>query len=221
MKILVVEDEPPLRRSLERALREEDYIVETASDGPDGLALALRGDFDLVLLDVMLPGLDGWEILRRLRATPGLRTPVLMLTARDAVSDRVRGLDLGSDDYLVKPFDLSELLSRVRALLRRASAQPSPILVLPGDVRLDTTARLATRAGEPVELTAKEYRLLEWLARRRGRVVDRETLYAHLFADEDDSSSNLIEVYVCTLRRKLGRDLIETRRGLGYVVHPA
>lgn len=221
MKLLVVEDEAPLRRTLERALREEDYVVETAANGPDGLALALRGDFDLVLLDVMLPGLDGWEILRRLRNTPGLSTPVLMLTARDAVTDRVRGLDLGSDDYLVKPFDLSELLSRVRAVLRRASAAPAPLLHLPGDVWLDTTARLATRAGTSVELTAKEYRLLEWLARRRGRVVERETLYAHLFADEDDNSSNLIEVYVCTLRRKLGRDVIETRRGLGYIMPAA
>lgn len=218
MKLLVVEDEAPLRRSLERALREEDYIVETAADGPDGLALALRGDFDLVLLDVMLPGMDGWEVLRRLRTVPHLRLPVLMLTARDAVADRVRGLDLGSDDYLIKPFDLAELLSRVRALLRRAVGVPTPVLHLPGEVRLDTTARLATRAGNPVELTAKEYRLLEWLAHHRGRVVTRETLYAHLFADEEDASSNLIEVYVCTLRRKLGRDLVETRRGLGYVM---
>jgi two-component system OmpR family response regulator len=221
MKILVIEDEAPLRRTLERALREEDFLVESAAEGDSGLALALHGAFDLILLDVMLPSIDGWEILRRLRADQRNKTPVLMLTARDAVADRVRGLDLGSDDYLVKPFDLTELLSRVRALLRRAAREPSPVLDLGEGIAIDTVARRVNRDGEPVELTGKEYTLLEWLARHRGRVVTRETLYAHLFHDEDDSASNLIEVYVCNLRRKLGHAVVETRRGLGYVMPTA
>jgi two-component system, OmpR family, response regulator len=218
MKLLVVEDEAPLRRTLERALREEGFLVESAADGPTGLAFALHTPFDLVLLDVMLPGLDGFEILRRLREGGRAPTPVLMLTARDGFADRVRGLDTGADDYLVKPFDLAELLSRIRALLRRAAQQPSPTLKLPEGVALDTVARSVSKDGAPVELTAMEYSLLEWLSLHRGRVADRDTLYAHLFNDEEDTSSNLIEVHVCNLRRKLGRGVIETRRGLGYVM---
>ena len=220
MKLLIIEDEAPLRRTLERALREEDYLVESAADGPTGLALALHGAFDAILLDVMLPGMDGWEILRRLRSARAGEppVPVLMLTARDAVADRVRGLDTGADDYLVKPFDLSELLSRVRALLRRSARDSAPILDLGQGIRLDPVARCVTRDGQAVELTAKEFSLLEWLARHRGRVVARDTLYAHLFDDEDDTASTLLEVYVCNVRRKLGRSVVETRRGLGYVV---
>lgn len=217
MRILIIEDEAQLRSTLQRALAEEGHVIETAADGTVGLLQSVHGSFDLILLDVMLPDYNGWEILRTLRKK-GNPTPVLMLTARDAVEDRVKGLDLGCDDYLPKPFDLSELLARVRALLRRAAKQPSPIVDLLGGVALDTVAKRVTLNGEAVDLTAREYALLEFLAARRGRVVTREQLEVHVLPDETDTSSNMIEVYVCNLRRKLGRELIETRRGMGYTM---
>jgi two-component system OmpR family response regulator len=163
----------------------------------------------------MLPGLDGLEILRRLRKKKTV--PVLLLTARDGFADRVRGLDLGADDYLVKPFDLGELMARVRALIRRSAGAPSPVLTL-GAVSVNTAARTVTVDGKEIELTAREYALLEYLLRRRGAVVSRTELYDHLFAEEDESYSNLLDVHVCNLRKKLGKDFIETRRGHGYVV---
>src|SRR5712671_6689272 len=215
MRILVVEDEPRLLRNLAKALREEGYAVDTAEAGDDGLFKAETYNYDAVLLDVMLPGLDGWEVLARLRKQK--RTPVLMLTARDAGKDRVRGLDTGADDYLVKPFDLPELLARLRALIRRAAGQALSQLEL-GDVLLDTRARTITRAGEPVTLTAREYAILEYLALHRGEVVTRTALYEHLFDETDDTLSNLVDVHVFSLRKKLGRDLITTRRGQGYVI---
>jgi two-component system OmpR family response regulator len=215
MRILVVEDEPRLLRSLAKALREEGYAVDTAEAGDDGLYKAENYDYDAIVLDVMLPQLDGWQILERLRK--GKKTPVLMLTARDATRDRVRGLDTGADDYLVKPFDLTELLARVRALIRRSAGQARSDLQV-RDVVIDTRARAVTRAGQPVTLTAREYAILEYLAVHRGEVVTRTTLYEHLFDENDDTLSNLVDVHVFSIRKKLGADLIATRRGQGYCI---
>lgn len=215
MRVLVVEDEPALLSVIARALREEGYAADEAADGAEGLFKATHYDYDAVVLDLMLPRLDGWALLQRLRATR--RTPVLILTARDAVRDRVRGLDCGADDYLVKPFDLSELLARVRALIRRSAGQASSEIVL-GDIILDTRKRVVRRGGEEVALTAREYAILEYLALRRGEVVTRTCIYEHIFDENDDTLSNLVEVHVSNLRKKLGRDLIQTRRGMGYVI---
>ena len=215
MRVLVVEDEPRLLRNLTKALREEGYAVDTADAGDDGLYKAESADYDAIVLDVMLPRLDGWEILERLRKQK--RTPVLMLNARDATKDRVRGLDTGADDYLVKPFDLTELLARLRALIRRSAGQARPHLEL-GDILIDTRARIITRAREPVTLTAREYAILEYLALHRGEVVTRTELYEHLFDENDDTLSNLVDVHVFSIRKKLGRDLITTRRGQGYCI---
>jgi two-component system OmpR family response regulator len=167
------------------------------------------------VLDVMLPQLDGWEVLTRLRKQK--RTPVLMLTARDTPKDRVRGLDGGADDYLIKPFDRDELLARLRALIRRSAGQWNPQVEL-GDVIIDTRARSVQRNGESVALTAREYAILEYLALHRGEVISRTTLYEHLFDESDDTLSNLVDVHVFSIRKKLGRELIQTRRGQGYCV---
>ncbi len=215
MRLLVIEDDPVLQRTLAATLREENYAVDTAADGAEGLFKAQQNAYDAVLLDVMLPKLDGWGVLAALR--PANRTPVLMLTARDAVPDRIKGLDTGADDYLTKPFDIDELLARLRALIRRSAGQPSPQLVI-GGLTLDTAARRATVAGAEIVLTAREYSLLEYLALHRGEVVSRATLYEHLFDEADDSLSNLLDVHVSNLRKKLGHDLIATRRGLGYSI---
>jgi len=216
MRILVVEDEPDLRRLLEQALREAGYAVDTAEDGQTGLYKATTWEYDALVLDLMLPGLSGWEILSRLRAAKRL-VPVLILTARDGLADRVRGLDTGADDYLIKPFALAELHARLRALIRRAAGQASPQIRI-DDVVVDIAARAVSKAGEPVHLTAREYSLVEMLALRRGQVVTRTELYAHLFDEEDDSFSNLLDVHVSNIRKKLGKDFIETRRGYGYVI---
>ena len=215
MRILVVEDEPRLLRNLAKALREAGYAVDTADAGDEGLYKAENYDYDAIVLDVMLPRLDGWEVLQQLRKQK--KTPVLMLTARDAHQDRVRGLDTGADDYLVKPFDLSELLARLRALIRRAAGQAQQHLEL-GDVLIDTRARSVQRAGQPVTLTAREYAILEYLALHRGEVVTRTELYEHLFDESDDTLSNLVDVHVFSIRKKLGHALITTRRGQGYCI---
>ena len=215
MRILIVEDEPDLLRSLTQALQEEGYAVDCASDGESGLFNAQNYDYDGVVLDVMLPKLDGWEVLRRLRKTK--KTPVLMLTARDQLKDRVRGLDIGADDYVVKPFDLEELFARLRALIRRSAARASNI-VKAGDISIDTAARLVVRDSQPVALTAREYALVEYLALHQGEVVTRTTLYEHLFDENESSLSNLLDVYVSNVRKKLGADLIVTRRGHGYCI---
>jgi two-component system OmpR family response regulator len=167
------------------------------------------------VLDLMLPGMNGLELLRRLRQ--GRKTPVLVLTARDGVGDRVRGLDAGADDYLVKPFALTELLARLRALIRRSAGQADPALRI-GDITIDTATRTVTRAGRPVPLTAREYALVELLALRRGRLITRTVIYDQLFGDDDDSFSNVVEVHVSHIRKKLGKDFIQTRRGQGYLV---
>lgn len=218
MRILLVEDEVLMLRSLAKALREEGYSVDTADKGNEGLYKAMNFDYDAVVLDVMLPELDGWTILERLRATKA--TPVLMLTARDTNRDRVRGLDAGADDYLVKPFDLSELLARLRALIRRAAGQARSVIEVKG-VRIDLRARTVNQAGRAVALTAREYGILEFLALHRGAVVTRTTLYEHLFDETDDTGSNLLDVHVSSLRKKLGTDLIATRRGQGFYIEVA
>ena len=215
MRILVVEDEPDLLRSIAQALRDERYAVDTAADGEEGLYKAESSDYDAIVLDVMLPKLDGWEILSRLRKTK--RTPVLMLTARDQTRDRVRGLDTGADDYMIKPFDLSELFARLRALIRRTTQQTTNVITI-GDVMIDTAARNISRASEPVVLTAREYGLVEFLARHRGEVVTRTTLYEHLFDENDSTLSNLLDVHVSNIRKKLGAEFITTRRGHGYCI---
>ena len=217
MRILVVEDEPRLLRNLAKALREEGYAVDTAETGDAGLFKAETYNYDAVVLDIMLPRLDGWEVLARLRKEK--QTPVLLLTARDTPKDRVRGLDTGADDYLVKPFDLSELLARLRALIRRSAGQAQPNIEV-HDVLIDTRARSVTRTGQPVTLTAREYSILEYLALHRGEVVTRTSLYEHLFDESDDTLSNLLDVHVFSIRKKLGHDLIATRRGQGYCIEP-
>ena len=215
MRLLVVEDEPRLLRSLAKALREEGYAVDTAETGDDGLYQAETHDYDVVVLDVMLPGLNGWDLLERLRRKK--TTPVIMLTARDAGPDRVRGLDTGADDYLVKPFDLAELLARLRALIRRSARQAQSAIEI-RDVVIDLRARSVQQGGAAVSLTAREYAILEYLALHRGEVVTRTTLYEHLFDESDNTLSNLIDVHVFSIRKKLGTDLIVTRRGLGYCI---
>lgn len=220
MRILLVEDEPDAARMLAKGLREQAHAVDIASDGQAALEMAYVNDYDLIILDVMLPGKDGVEVCRELRAA-GYEVPVLMLTARDAVEDRIEGLDAGADDYLVKPFDFHELLARVRALSRRGPAlRPETIDI--ADMTIDTRARQVWRAGAAVELTAKEYALLEYLARRRGEVVSRSDIAEHVWDERFDPFSNLIEVYVQRLRRKIDEEheikLIRTRRGEGYLL---
>lgn len=215
MRLLIIEDDPLLLRSLATGLREENYAVDTASDGEAGLFKASEFDYDCIILDGMLPVFDGWEILRRLR--PLKRTPVLMLTARDAVPDRIRGLDAGADDYLTKPFDGEELLARIRALIRRSSGQASSLIEVDGVV-IDTAGRTVTHHGREVMLTAREYSLVEYLALNRGRVMSRTELYEHLFDEDDDTLSNLLDVHVSNVRKKLGSDFITTRRGHGYAI---
>jgi two-component system, OmpR family, response regulator len=215
MRVLLVEDEADLVTSLARALREEGYAVDIASDGLDGLYKAENSDYDAVVLDVMLPKLDGWGVLQKLRKTK--RTPVLMLTARDTSRDRVRGLDTGADDYVVKPFDLPELLARLRSLIRRAAGETRNIIEI-GEVTIDISGRNVTRGGLPVSLTAREYSLLEYLAMHRSKVITRTMLYEHMFDEEDATLSNLLDVHVSNLRKKLGPEFITTRRGHGYCI---
>ncbi len=215
MRALIVEDQPDLLRNLARTLREDGYAVDTAVDGEDGLTKALENDYDAIVLDIMLPKLDGWDVLRRLRQSR--QTPVLMLTARDAVPDRIRGLDTGADDYLVKPCDLDELLARLRALIRRQAGKSTSVLEIRGVV-IDLAAREARVDGRAVVLTAREFALLEFLALRQGEVVTRSMLYEHLLDEAEDTASNLIDVHVYNLRKKFGPDFIVTRRGQGYCI---
>jgi two-component system OmpR family response regulator len=216
MRVLLVEDESDLAEVVKRTLEEEGHACDWSPEGVDALHQARSVPYDAIVLDLMLPGIDGWTILSRIR-DEGIDMPVLILTARDALPDRVRGLDLGADDYLTKPFSLDELLARLRALHRRAAAKPSPLLDL-GSVCLDTSARTVRREGREVPLTPKEYALLELLALRRGALVSRRAIYDHIYDDETETVSNVVDVYVANLRRKLGRDLIRTRRGEGYII---
>jgi two-component system OmpR family response regulator len=222
MRVLVVEDEAKLARALRRGLEAEGYAAETAADGQQALRQALQAGYDAIVLDVMLPPPDGLAVCRRLRAA-GDAAPVLLLTARDTVPDRIAGLDAGADDYLVKPFAFGELLARLRALLRRCPADRAPVLAV-GDVRLDPATHQVTRAGVPVPLSAREFALLEYLMRRPGQVVPRTTLRDHVWNNRYDPLSNVVDVYVGYLRRKLerpfGRPFIRTERGVGYGVIP-
>jgi two-component system, OmpR family, response regulator len=215
MRLLVIEDEPALLNVVARALREEGYAVDEAADGDEGLRKARAWEYDAIVLDVMLPGLDGWGVLMHLRRRQ--KTPVLMLTARDTVFDKVKGLDLGADDYLVKPFELMELLARVRAVIRRSADQPDPRIRI-GAVEIDTGAKRVALDGADVVLTAREYAIVELLVRHRGKVVARTQIYDHIFDETDDSFSNIVEVHISNVRKKLGKDFIVTRRGLGYTI---
>ena len=216
MRLLVVEDEVDLARALRKALEEEQFAVDVALDGEEALFQMTEMPYDAIILDLMLPHRDGWSLLHGLRQA-GKCTPVLILTARDSVEERVRGLDLGADDYMLKPFALKELLARVRALIRRASGDPSPTVIL-GDVRIDTAARRVWRGEDAIELTAREYAVLELLARRRGMLVTRTMVWEHIYEEADEIASNAVDVHVSALRRKLGHDLIVTRRGQGYII---
>jgi two-component system, OmpR family, response regulator len=215
MRVLVVEDEPDLRRVVVQALREEGYAVDEAADGEEGLYKASSWDYDALVLDLMLPRLDGWGVLRQLRQKR--KTPVLVLTARDSVRDRVKGLDCGADDYLVKPFDLIELQARLRALIRRAAGNADATIAI-GEIVVDTAARVVKRSGKLVDLTAREYSLVELLAQHRGQLITRSMIYEHLFDENDDTLSNLVDVHVSNVRKKLGKDFITTRRGQGYLI---
>ena len=222
MRILVVEDEREAAAVLARGLREQAFAVDVAHDGRSALEQAGINDYDLVLLDLMLPGMSGMEVCRQLRAA-GIAVPILMLTARGEPDHRVAGLDAGADDYLPKPYHFPELLARIRALLRRGPSLASAVLSI-DDLTVDTRARRVTRGGELIPLTTKEYGLLDYLARRQGDVVTRAEIAEHVWDDSFDPMSNLIEVYIQRLRRKLddGRrvKLIHTRRGTGYVLTP-
>jgi two-component system OmpR family response regulator len=214
--VLIVEDEPDLAAALKAILDEAGFSADVAEDGDAGLTLALDEAYDLVVLDLMLPRLSGDRVLDELRAQ-GRNVPVLVLTARDLVADRVRLLDRGADDYLGKPFEPAELVSRCRALLRRSSGRTSPRIAI-GEVEIDTARRSISRNGRTVAVTPREFRVLEYLALNRGRVVSRDELLTHLYSDSEDTLSNVLEVYVAGLRRKLGTGIIETRRGHGYLV---
>jgi len=222
MRILVVEDQRNVARVVAKGLREQGYAVDVAYDGLEAEERLELETYDLVILDLMLPHVDGIEVCRRLRER-GATTPVLMLTARDDKASRIAGLDTGADDYLTKPFDFDELLARVRALLRRSAVYVPPSLAI-GDLVLDATRRMATRGDRPVELTTKEFSVLEYLMRNAGRIVSREELSEHVWDEHFDPFSNVIEVYIGRLRKKIDGEsavrFIHTRRGAGYILEP-
>ena len=221
MKTLIVEDERKTGEYLCMGLREAGYAVELHNNGVDGLHQALEGDHDLVILDVMLPGMDGWQVLNGLRAQ-GREMPVLFLTAKDHVDDRVKGLELGADDYLVKPFSFSELLARVRTILRRGRSGMEPTTLQVADLELDLLRRRVTRAGKRIDLTAKEFGLLELLMRRKGEVLPRSLIASQVWDVNFDSDTNVIEVAMRRLRVKVDEGfecrLLQTVRGMGYVL---
>jgi two-component system, OmpR family, copper resistance phosphate regulon response regulator CusR len=218
MRLLLAEDDPRIARFVAKGLREQAYAVDVASSGDDALYQAAINSYDLVILDVMIPGKNGFEVCRELRRA-GHKVPILMLTARDAVEDRIAGLDHGADDYLTKPFEFRELLARLRALLRR-SAEIRPAQITVADLVLDTGAQTVSRGGRVIPLTTKEYALLEFLARNAGRVIGRAEIAEHVWDESFDPFSNLIEVYVNRIRRKIDahstKPLLHTRRGAGY-----
>lgn len=214
MRLLVVEDEARLAAALQRGLQAEGFVVDVAGDGLTGLDLARHGGYDAVILDVMLPGLSGYRVVRQLRAEEQW-VPVLMLSAKDGEYDQADGLDCGADDYLTKPFSYVVLLARLRALLRRGAPQ-RPAVLTAGDLSLDPARRRVTRAGAEVDLTAREYGLLEYLLRRAGEVVSKTELLDHVWDASLETAPNAVEVYVGYLRRKIGRDRLQTIRGAGY-----
>ncbi|MEW6735986.1 MAG: response regulator transcription factor [Acidobacteriota bacterium] len=220
MRILLVEDDTRVARFVAKGLREQSYAVDVAADGDSALYQTAISSYDIIILDVMIPVIDGFEVCRRLRAS-GARMPILMLTARDAVDDRITGLDIGADDYLTKPFEFGELTARLRALLRRrGDIRPASIKI--ADLVIDTHSHRVWRQESAIELTAKEYALLEFLATNPGRIVDRAEIAEHVWDENFDPFSNLIEVYINRLRRKIDAhhpvQLIHTRRGVGYML---
>lgn len=222
MRLLVAEDHPSLARSLANGLREEGYAVDLTFDGGEAAHLVRVHPYDAVVLDIMLPNLNGWELLKLIRREkPGL--PVLCLTALDAEDDRVKGLDLGADDYLLKPFSWKELLARLRAVIRRGHGQTTSVITV-ADLEIDLTHKAVHRAGQAIALSAREFALLEYLAHRRGQVVSRTDIWDHLYDQHDESMSNVVDVYIGYLRGKIDKEferkLIQTRRGQGYVLGP-
>jgi two-component system copper resistance phosphate regulon response regulator CusR len=219
MRILIVEDEPKTGDYLKKGLGESGFTADLARNGPDGLHLALEYDYDLVILDVMLPGMDGWSVLQKLRERK--QTPVLFLTARDEIADRVRGLELGADDYLIKPFAFAELLARVRTLRRRGPVREPEILQV-ADLEIDLLRHRVTRAGARIDLTAKEYALLQLLARRQGEVLSRSLISSQVWDMNFDSDTNVVDVAIRRLRTKVDdpypEKLIHTMRGMGYLM---
>jgi two-component system, OmpR family, response regulator len=215
MRILLIEDEKDLSDVIVRSLREETMSVDAVYDGESGWYRAVTADFDCVVLDLRLPGIPGEEVLRRIRREK--KTPVLLLTACDDVSDRVNGLNLGADDYVTKPFDLRELAARIRALVRRSTNHPSPAVTIL-DLEINTASRTVSREGTDIPLTAREYKILELLIMRRGSLVSRSVIYDTVYGEDNDAWSNVVDVHVSNLRRKLGVKLIETRRGEGYII---
>jgi DNA-binding response OmpR family regulator len=220
VRVLLIEDHKPLVRALKQGLEEEGFAVDVAYDGEEGAYKAKATDYDLIILDLMLPKEDGISLLKRWRQA-GLKTHVLVLTARGSIEDKVRGLDMGADDYLTKPFELEELLARLRALVRRGHQIKDPILRV-SDLEIDTAARSVKRAGKSIHLTPREYALLEFLAYHRGRVVTRSMIWEHLYDEHDENTSNVVDVYIRYLRNKIDRDfdppLILTRWGEGYML---
>jgi DNA-binding response OmpR family regulator len=218
VRVLLIEDHLPLARALRQGLEEEGFAVDSASDGEEGDYKARTADYDVIILDIMLPKIDGLTLLQRWRRQ-GLKTHVLMLTARGSIDDKVRGLDLGADDYLTKPFELEELLARLRALVRRGHQVKDPILRI-CDLEIDTAARTARRGGHAIHLTPREYALLEFLAFHRGKVVTRSMIWEHLYDEHDENTSNVVDVYIRYLRNKIDKGfdppLILTRWGEGY-----
>ena len=222
MKILIADDDCILLKQLQIALEGQRHLVETANDGDEAMKKLLESTFDLVILDITMPGLDGLSVLRESRAE-GIQTPVLMLSAKGDTDDRIRGLDLGADDYIAKPFSLNELFARIRALLRRAGGSGDPLLQV-GDISIDTAARTVSRAGEPIDLTPKEFAILEFLMYNKNRVVSRLNLADHVWQDEFDpfSLSNFMDVHIKNIRRKIDDSpkdgILQTIRGVGYIV---
>ena len=220
MRILIVEDYEPLRKSLEQGLREAGFAVDVTGDGKEGLWYAMGNEYDVIILDIMLPNLNGLAILKKLRAA-GKQNHVLILTAKDALTDKIEGLDHGADDYLVKPFAFGELLARVRALLRRSYQKKSPEIVI-DDLRIEPAAKQVFRGDRPIHLTPREYALLEYIAMRTGQVISRTDIWEHVYEFNSSATSNVVDVYVGYLRKKLDMDgkpnLIHTIHGRGYML---
>jgi two-component system OmpR family response regulator len=217
MRVLIVEDETDLADTLTRALTEELFAVDVAPDGDEAHFMLSEVQYDVAVLDLMVPKRSGWTLLQEMRRA-GSRMPVLILTALDAVPDRVKALDLGADDYLPKPFAIAELVARLRALVRRAAGNPSPVLVV-GEVTIDRAARVVYRQNVPVDLTAREYSILELMVRNQGTLVTRSAICEHIYSETSDVFSNVIDVHIAALRRKLGPAIIQTRRGHGYIIN--
>ncbi len=220
MKILVIEDERRLAQLLKKGLEENSFSVELSYDGEEGLYMAENYPFDAILLDIMLPGIDGLEILRTLRAGD-MGVPVLLITARGEVEEKIKGLNIGADDYIAKPFDFAELMARLRSVIRRNKGKPSPLLVI-DDLVIDTNSRSVARGGKDIPLSAREFSLLEYLAMNTGKVISRTELVEHIYENDDERDSNVIDVYINYLRNKIdkgfARPLIQTRRGAGYLL---